>query len=672
MFGFCICFRDIPAQTPQAVMRRANRIQQIFAAEHIAPKSLNDRFSIQLHNQLIEAIDSKGLFWTQADLSALAALAFTWDEAIAEQDPTSLDLLIEAYTQAVARSDSLLNSLKEQPLHWTPLDSVNFSLHTPPSRAKDRETWPHQWEQYLKLQVLLAANGDSLFGESKDKLLQESYLLTQRTQAIEQALCRIEQRSNDIKAWVSDKFLKAQTTTYDPHSAYFSGADKAAFEASLATTSFSFGLELRLNSSGEVAIARLIPGGPAWHANVLHQKDVILSLTFPRQPPIQLSCISLAEVNAWLNDAKNKRVMLRIRKPDGKVEKVPLEKREITVDENVINGFVLGDQTKVGYLYLPGFYSDFEGEHALGCANDVATELLKLKLEGIEGLILDLRHNGGGSMKEAIDLAGLFVDEGPILYVQTAGEDPHIQLDFNRGTAYEDPLIILVNQTSASASEILAGTLQDYQRALIVGSPTYGKSTSQYIRPLSINRPQDGFLKITGGSLARITGKSHQAKGVLPDILLPGTLGYLVPGEGADSLALPPITDLSPANYQLARDIPYAPLSANSQARVDTSTAFQKIVSQCESLPAFLSTGYDVRLHPAFFAEDMAQIFAIYEIAEQYETGLAVANSQMNQSLFAFNENLKAMNQTQRDRIQGDIYIAEAYQILLDWLTIGN
>lgn len=660
---------QVGAQSTKTTLNRAYRIQQIFNREHWLAPTLNDTFSFRLHDRLIEALDENGLYLTEVEVEQLAGMRLGWDDAILTLDQEPLEELTQVVRSSLERADSIVALLADQGLTWSGEELMHIRIMQGTNRPINHAALFAAWDRYVAYQVLLLVEDREELNQL-DQTFRDSALVLQQP-IVKRIGCRIDRRIAEVETFVGETFLEILASTYDPHSAYFSMSGKTSFEQSLSSEAMSYGLELSMNRSGEIAIDRLVPGGSAWHSNVLHQGDVLLEIALGRKEPVSLLCQSLRETEEMLTDTRYRDVRLLVRKQNGQTQWVSLRKRPMQVDENVITSFVLGSEPKVGYIYLPGFYVDMENEQGLGCANDMAKEILMLQLEGVEGLILDLRFNGGGSMKEAIDLAGLFIDEGPILYNQERGEDPYVQRDFNRGAAYEGPLLVMVNRTSASASEVLAGTLQDYQRALIVGTPTYGKSTSQYIRPLYERKPAEGYVKVTASALGRVSGKSHQGIGVIPDILLPETLALAIPGEGRDSLALPPISNLVPAQYDLAGELPIGQLDQFSVARIEAKEPFSTIMNQAESLQAQLASGFRIRLNPAFFREDMATLRQIYTGTDELgPTKLEVSNNRLNRSLVQMNADWKRINDEQLSRIQTDVYIEEAYLIMVDWLRL--
>ncbi len=294
-----------------------------------------------------------------------------------------------------------------------------------------------------------------------------------------------------------------------------------------------FGFNLDEDEDGNVTIKNLAPGSSAFKSGMINKGDKMISIQWEGSKPIDVSGASAEEIGEMLSANNHAKATITFIKADGTKRQVELakEQQEDTGDNNKVKSYLLKGAKTIGYISLPSFYEDWEDKRSInGCSNDVAKEILKLKKENIDGLILDVRYNGGGSVMEAVDLAGIFIDAGPITQFKLKEPKPITLKDGNRGTIYDGPLTLMVNGFSASASELLAGTLQDYHRALIVGSSTYGKATGQRILPLdtTINMNENidnihtpSFLKLTISQLYRVTGSTAQFKGVVPDIILP-------------------------------------------------------------------------------------------------------------------------------------------------------
>ena len=309
------------------------------------------------------------------------------------------------------------------------------------------------------------------------------------------------------------------------------------------------------------------------------------------QDAMDLSGADWEDISRLLADQNHKEIEIGVRKADGTTKLVWLEKQKIAVEDDFVKSYVLdGGGTRVGYIILPGFYEESEGENgAKSCATDVAREVIKLKAQNVQSIILDLRNNGGGSMSEAMQLAGIFIDEGILAFARYKTEKPQGYRDPNRGTIYDGPMIVMVNKASASASEMVAGALQDYNRALIVGSPTFGKATMQIVLPTDTNvelgtynertyrgNPSE-FVKVTLGRFYRVTGSTHQLKGVQPDIYLPDLTEAAGYGEISERYPLAPDTVRRAAYFKPLPAMPVGILAAQSHQRTDTSEAFKVV-----------------------------------------------------------------------------------------------
>ena len=320
-----------------------------------------------------------------------------------------------------------------------------------------------------------------------------------KDEVIEAELCKLNVLQNE-QGKIEELILNAYAKSYDPHSNYFSTEQLDDFEVQLSDVTFSFGIDFNKNRKGEIIISAIAPGSPAWKCNQLNEGDILISIQDNEKEYRDFSCFSLKELEKLLSKIQNdSATAFKFAKNGGEHVEVKLTKEEIKVADNIISSFVLKGDKKLGYIYLPSFYTNDEFFSYLpnGCANDFAKELLQLKREGIEGLILDLRNNGGGSMLEAIRMVGNFINYGGISIVDDNQNELTTLKDLSRGVIFDRPLIVMVNQFSASASELFASAIQDQNRGLVVGTTTFGKSTMQNVRPVQYkgNLMQNHFCK---------------------------------------------------------------------------------------------------------------------------------------------------------------------------------
>jgi carboxyl-terminal processing protease len=476
-----------------------------------------------------------------------------------------------------------------------------------------------------------------------------------------------------LEEYVGNSFLKAVAAAFDPHTEFFTVNEEQAFNDMLSKETKSFGFYFNNNDMGEIEIVMIVPGSSAWNSNLLNEGDVILSVK-NNIGTKDFACINYDEAYMFLSSENMNSAEFFVRKKNGKEISVVLGKEEIDVQENAIKSFLLQGSEKIAYIYLPSFYTQAGtgGTIQKGCADDMAKEIIKLKAESISGLILDLRDNGGGSMMEAILLAGLFIDYGPVSIVQMRDEAPFTLKDSNRGVIWSGPMIVMINHFSASASELFAAAMQDLNRAVIVGSNSFGKATTQEIIPPdaykygtleSYTGNPVAFLKLTRGAFYGVTGESRQKKGVLPDILLPELNDRIKPGESIYESALDPGIIEKKIYYNALAPLPIVQLNDQSQKRLNSDSAYSKVRELSRLLYDELNT-YTVPLNIDAF-------FEFYAKAVNYElpagnAPFSVQKPRYIKTLNSIENSNKLSEENSLKEIPKDIYIDEAYQILID------
>ncbi|MEJ7586488.1 MAG: carboxy terminal-processing peptidase [Ferruginibacter sp.] len=432
------------------------------------------------------------------------------------------------------------------------------------------------------------------------------------------------------------------------------------------------------NDKGEWVITYLVPGGPAWRNGELHTGDVILKIRAGDKPELALDDASMDQLGKIFEGNGNEKITIIVRTASGAQKIAVLGKEKITNEEGVVKSYVLNGNKKIGYITLPGFYvKEGDEESAYGCSNDVAKEVVKLKKDSIAGLILDLRYNGGGSLGEALELAGIFIQEGSLTSTRDKTGKLHFLRDPNRGTIYDGPLLVMVNTMSASASELLAAVLQDYHRAIIVGSPTYGKGSAQVILPmdttatLSSKAGHDSYVKVTQGKFYRVDGSTTQWKGVIPDIELPDMYALDKFREKGAVSALKP-DNAKPAVYQALPAIDFTALRFESNARVRESAAFKTISNFLDWYRTMNGTR-TIPLQWPGYAAYYKKVIEMYQLIEKADDGSKKKLTATNNSLDLVRSQLvsaqsKSINEVNIKRIEKDKYIAESFRVMEDWL----
>jgi carboxyl-terminal processing protease len=509
------------SQTPTDFRNQVITLKRMIELNHYSPRPVNDSFSEQLFDNIFRKLDPDTLYFGSSTKNSLQDYRLKLDDELNGNGWKFLELLRGAFKRDLLRADSL------------------YAVKETSGRKKE------------------------ITGERRE-------------------IKKILQHPGGFDNYVASVYCDAISNSFDPHTEYMPLQEKQSFETALGTEGYYFGLSVRENDNGDLEIDRLAPGSPAWKCGDLNKGDVLVKLAWEGKEPIDLAGADPAELSELLGSANNLRMDLTVRKANGIEKTASLTKEKMKNEENSIQSVVLKEPGKIGYIYLPDFYTSMGGASG-SCANDVAREIIKLKKENITALVLDVRFNGGGSLAEALDMAGIFINEGPLSMIREKTGKPATLKDMNRGTIYDGPMAILVNAQSASASELLAAVLQDYNRAVVIGSRTFGKGTAQIIMPVDTSsspnkeNPPYGFVKITTSKFYRIKGTTTQHAGVVPDITLPDLFDSINYHEDALPAALPSDTIAKNNYYKPLASLPLADLSAKSKARVANSIQFQKV-----------------------------------------------------------------------------------------------
>jgi carboxyl-terminal processing protease len=563
-------------------------ITRMAAKFHVQPRNLNDTLSADFFNQLLQQLDGEHIYFNKEDITQLSVYKFQLDDDIKQKKNDFLKLITGIYTKRLHQADTMIDNIASK--HFNYSLPEKFTVAEDSSCPANIASMHNKLYKKMKMEVLeaLLELNDNLSSKNaaRQKQILDSVqtIFQKKVQSVyKRNISRITQSPGSVEQFIANEYCKALATCYDPHTEFFPLTEEENFESELGNQRFRFGFAIKEDDDGGVLINGLEPGSPAFKCGVLNKGDKFQTLQWEGQNAIDVSDADARELSEIFSQSNHDKITITVKKADGTLRTVTLMKEEADADENnKVKSFLLKGNKTIGYISLPAFYNNWEDESTgnNGCANDVAKEIIKLKKENISGLILDLRYNGGGSIQEAVELAGIFIDAGPVEQIKTRSEEKIFTLkDINRGTIYNGPLLILVNGYSASASEMVAGTLQDYHRALIVGSSTYGKATGQIVLPLDTtidlekyngNMQAANYLKVTTDKLYRINGTTAQFTGVQPDIVLPDFLEANPQREADEPFALlPSVVD---ANKYY---IPYAPLPLNtlqSLAKQDADT----------------------------------------------------------------------------------------------------
>jgi carboxyl-terminal processing protease len=619
-------------------------------------------------------LDKSGMIFTQQQIDSLYKYVPGILDTNKQQPCNFLEHVFTMYKRRILNADNEIAQLAKQPLNFTEKDSITYGKKDKTVFVKDDDALKKRRAKFLKYEFIdeiLSPMIDSSLSEKeinsiikeKDKSTREKISLYEH--------CRFQKlidNPDGFESSVVAKFFESIAESFDPHTEYFSMSSMRGFASLLSSAAGSCGMTV-IADNGKLKVHKLVPGGPAWKSNLIHKGDYVEKIITGKASYNDLSCMGAQEVESIIDNSEGSWVEIEIRGRDGKTQNVKLVKEVMRVEDNKVNSCILNGKIKAGYISLPDFYASAEFTEEPGCANDVAKEILKMKQDGIEGLILDLRFNGGGSIDEALGLAGLFIDAGPFTIMRNKTGRPSILKDPNRGTLYDGNVIVMVNGLSASASEFLASTLKEYNRAVIVGQETYGKATAQRIHPFGTKTELRGFVKITGGKIYKLNGESNQENGVMPDIYFPGTYEGFYPRETDNEHVLKHDTINKNINYPSLPLLPIDSLKARSNKRVTDSKSFAEVRRKNKQLQENFVKENRVALQPKEIFDWMKKSESIFsDQAEQKDSNIVfkVVNNKFDEQLMKFDNFTREFIESNNKNIVEDIEINEAYSVLKD------
>lgn len=682
------CFFTVSAQpvSQEQLKNKCFTLYRFMEKYHYKPVVWDDSSSALLFNKFISVLDENKLFFTSADMKLLEGFRYKLDEEVTGSQWSFLKTITPIYKQRLAQYDSIVTALLSNPLDYTKNESLQWPFTGYAAAGNDQKTriqLYYKWRLSGALADSLADNKQSIIpGKMPDGFAAvEKYEREKLLKRVKQSAARFNE-AKDFENRLAERFFNAISWVYDPHSDFMNMAEKEDFQSEVSAAEYTTGIEVDKNDKGECVIKYLIPGSPAWRSGELHAGDIVLKIKDNNGTVTEGADISEDEMNSLLSGGSTDKITVVIKNTAGTQNTISLEKEKVSTDENIVRSYILRGNAKIGYIQLPGFYSRFEAdEDAKGCANDVAKEVIKLKRDTISGLILDLRNNGGGSMQEALELAGIFINEGPLCLIKDRSGKVTTLRDPNRGTIYDGPLMVLINGASASASELTSAVLQDYHRALIVGGNTYGKGTAQVVLPLDTTEIQNrnpasgDFEKVTGQKFYRVDGTTVQWRGVLPDINLPDPYQQDDLKERSEASALKPDT-CKPSHFNAWPLMPVSDLQAKSASRVDTNSYFNSI----KKFTSWISTADKPRLVPlkwdaflVYYKSRTALYKDIGETAEGRKVFYNAENNSIDKERSGFmSAQSKELNANWLEELEEDIFLEEAVRIMHDWLGNRN
>lgn len=663
-----------------------NVLLTVMEQVHFEPKALNDDFSKQAFKNYLESLDGGKRYFLQSEVDQLKAYELQLDDEAKNKSLAFFDLSLSLYDNGLKRSEQIYRELIDQPFNLKNNEKIELDGDKR-AFAKDEAALKDYWRKYMEYQVVAKAeqklSEQANFKEGVARK-SESEIIAESVKETKTLFDDWFDRMGRLRR--SDRFetyLNTFTHLFDPHSSYLSPKDKADFDMEMGGRLEGIGARLQQNGDF-VKISSLVPGGPAWKGKELEVDDVITKVTQKGGEGVDVLGMRVDDVAQMVRGKKGTIVILTVRKKDGSLQDIVIEREEVILDESFARSVMLDlneDVKDIGYIKLPKFYSTFDGDNS--CAADVKKEIEKLKRLNAKGIILDLRDNLGGSLPDVVDMSGLFIEDGPIVQVKSRDKKPYVYDDEDPNVVYDGPLIVMVNTLSASASEILAAALQDYKRAVIVGgNSTYGKATVQrfidldrVIKGASDVKPL-GTVKLTFQKFYRINGTSNQLRGVIPDIILPDQYSDMDIGEKEYENALS-WSEVEPVSYtQDVCTLPdLATLKAKSAQRVQANPTFSLI--QENNLRRKRNT--DESVYALALDEFVKYRKEKTEEAKKYRdimktpvAGLQIEILPMDTAYIQEDPSRIARSEDWVKQMQRDIYLEETLHIMKDLMVAGG
>lgn len=689
--------KDNPKSKYAKVLRNVGIILE---EGHYSPKKIDDNFSKTAFKKFIEDLDNAKNILLQSDIDALKKYETKIDDEIHGAEIKSFFDVNEIYLKRLNEASILFNAILAKPFDFTKDEAIQTDVEklSFPKTIADRT---EVWRKYLKYLVLskfvdmqeereknsstkkkFNTVADSInkvpFKAKADSTLEREARDVVRKQMARYFTTKINRENTEENF---STFINAITGTMDPHTTYFAPVDMRSFNEGMSGSFFGIGAQLK-DDDGKIKIASLISGGPAWKQGDLKVDDEIIKIAQANADPVDVTGYDVPDAVKLIRGAtKGSEVRLTVKRTDGSIKVITLLRGKVDLEDTFAKSAIINGDKKIGYIYLPEFYLNFNDASGHKCSEDVANEIKKLKAENVDGIIMDLRNNGGGSLPEVVKMAGLFIQEGPICQVQSRGEKPYTWKDNDNTVLYDGPLTVMVNEFSASASEIFAAAIQDYKRGIVIGSTsTYGKGTVQRTIPLNPERENQlfgnenkddlGSIKLTLQKFYRVNGGSTQLKGVTPDIVLPDRFESLKFREKDNTLSLP-WDEIAKVDYTTWTST----LTDNPSSYLKNSetTTLGKIKTTLLEMDKLNDKEYS--LNSTKFKQEKKQLNATYKVLDslfKLQKELVVKNSAADAIPVDAAKDKVEKNNAWLKRLSNDIYIDESVKIMRNMIAQGS
>ena len=659
-------------------------ITYVLEKGHYEPKDIDDDFSVNVFEDFVDVIDPTKRYFLEDDIMEFEQYKFQIDDQIKNTDISFFNLVYDRLMERMNDAKKIYQEVLEDPFDYSVEETLNIDYKEQPF-ASSKKDLKERWRKQLKYATigtydskLKIAKQENAGDENSIKTPKEAEVAAR--ESTKKTLDEFFDFVDDLerKDWFV-QYINTIVDEFDPHTFYFAPDDKDKFDMSMSGKFEGIGARLQKKPEG-AKIVEIISGGPVWRDQRLEVGDEIIKVGQDGEEPIDIVGMRLDDAIKLIKGPQGTVVDLTVRKVDGSLETISLTRDVVELEESFAKSAnIIKDNQKFGIINLPKFYVDFDDYSERNAATDVAKEVERLKQEGAEGLILDLRDNGGGSLKTVVEMAGLFIKDGPIVQVRSSGQGKEVYDDKDERVQWDGPLVILVNELSASASEILAAAMQDYKRAVVIGSKqTFGKGTVQNVIPLdNIVRSNEhgdlGAIKLTTQKFYRINGGSTQLEGVKSDVVVPDRYSYIDLGERDQSKPWKG-DKISPADYEIWDGyIDYEQTIANSSKRMAANAQIKLIEENAKWLKAeqdetMVSLNYDIYKSEEQKDKEKSEYF---KKLQEYDSKLTFTSLKYEEELFTKDSILREKRNRWHKNLARDVYVEEAVNGLQD-LKINN
>lgn len=653
---------DSTAQTEKDACTTLSKINQVIKEFHFKPKPINDSLSAYVFNEFLKTIDRKNELFLESEINSLKKYKYKLDDNIINSKCSFLTDFYSSYQKAVNRHITIIENIKNEKFPLTSLEVVRSSKNTMPYLKTESDL--KKFNKKIMLFNILNEITESSSNKDSIQTQFSSISETSKQKVFDDFTCEANNYNLTIGEF-SNLFFNVFCSYFDPHTTFFSTNEKSDFISTVSADDYTLGLSFSVRDKNNIVIDEILPGGPGYFSEKLEVGDQVIKVK-SKQELYLVNCNYFEKIGKILNSNEYKNVSLTMKKKSGEVYTANLYKQVMKNYQNSVFSYIVErENQKTGYIKIPSFYSTLENGKT-NVSDDVANEIKKLKEDKISGLILDLENNGGGSMLEAINLCGLFMNAPIVAQIVTKSDKREIIGNHRPRNLYSGPIIVIMNGFSASASEFFANTMQDYNLALIIGTKSLGKATIQEIIPL--NDEQNQFVKITIGKFYRVTGKSNQYIGVIPDIEIPSVFDDQMSKEKDfktafknDKIQSVVDTDKYPMNEkQKAAILKY---SLNKK----TNTDLQKIINMKVRFNQFYKTTVAIPLQFNSVFDQTREFIKSWKEIETFtktDYPFLISNTSNEMQRMQLSSYLKSINNKQIKNLKSNFRVFESINIM--------